>query len=181
MTRLSHFACIAGAFAVAVTLNLTQPAVAHETIAGDLTIGHPYARPNLPNRPSAAYLSISNDGEAADRLIAADSEAFGTIEIHTVEETNGVMKMLKIEGIDVPPGDTALLEPGGFHLMLFDAAQTFKIGDHFDATLTFEKAGDVTVTFMVEKPAAESKSADHSGHGAKGHSAGTHSGHGSGN
>lgn len=166
-----------GALLIIATGSAFTPAIAHDTVAGNLSIDHPYARPNLPNRPSAAYMAIKNDGETADKLLSATSTSFGTIELHTVHEMDGVMKMMPIEAVDVPAGDTAVLEPGGMHLMLFDAKQRFKVGDEFEAQLTFEKAGAVTVTFKVEKPAHGSKQMDHNGHGTKKQD---HSGHGSG-
>lgn len=162
---------------IATFVLTTPPAVAHETTAGDLKIDHAHARPNLPNRPTAAYMTIMNSGHSPDRLLAVKSSAFGTIELHTVEHKDGVMKMMPIEAVDVPADGMAIMEPGGMHLMLFDATKRFRIGDRFDATLTFEKAGDVTVTFRVEKPKAGAKKTDHSNHGS---GSGSHSGHGSG-
>ena len=83
------------------------------------------------------------------------------------------MKMMPVEAVEVPAGGNAVLEPGGMHMMLFEAADRFRIGDRFDAVLTFEKAGDVTVTFSVEKVKHGSKKMHHDGDG------GEHSGHGS--
>ncbi|MEM9059354.1 MAG: copper chaperone PCu(A)C [Pseudomonadota bacterium] len=180
MRRLSIPTRAFAAFAMLCAAFIGSPALTHDTTVGTITIGHPHARPNLPNRPSAAYLTISNKGDKADRLIAARSDFFGTIELHVTHEKDGVMMMAKVDEITVPAGGETQLEPGGQHLMLFNGTETFKPGSYFEATLTFETAGDVTVTFLVEKPAAGSKSEDHSGHGAKGHSSGGHSGHGSG-
>ncbi|MFK7945676.1 MAG: copper chaperone PCu(A)C [Paracoccaceae bacterium] len=155
---------------VALGLVMVAPsAQAHEVKKGDLTIIHPAARPNMPNRPTAAYMAISNEGSKADRLIAATSEAFGTIELHATMQHGDVMKMMPVDGVDVPAEDTALLEPGGLHLMLFDGNERFKIGDSFMMTLTFEQAGDVMVEVKVEQI---SGGLDHSKHGSaeSGHS-----------
>lgn len=151
-----------GAALMAISVTTLAPvADAHEAKKGDLTIIHPAARPNLPNRPTAAYMAISNEGEEGDRLVSVRSDAFGAVELHTTMQHGDVMKMQPVEGIDVPAGDTALLEPGGLHVMLFDAVTQHKIGDSFMMTLTFEKAGDVEVEVKVEKI---SGGHDHSGH-----------------
>lgn len=176
MNVFKTMTCALGVTALLLANTLTTPAVAHETVAGDLTIAHPHARPNLPNRPSAAYMTISNNGAAPDALLSASSDAFSTIEIHTMHEKDGVMHMMPIKSVEVPADGSAALKPGGMHLMLFDAKRRFKVGDSFEATLTFEKAGKVKVTFKVEKPKHNDKKMDHSGHGAK-HD---HNGHGSG-
>lgn len=162
-----------GAALLALTMLVTVPATAGEISSGDLTIAHAKARPNLPNRPTAAYMTISNAGAEGDRLLSARSESFGTIELHTVQHSDGVMKMMPVEAIDIPAGSDVVLEPGGLHLMLFDGAERFKIGDRFDAVLTFEKARDVTVTFDVMKVKHGSKKMHHGDHGSG------HSGHGS--
>lgn len=80
------------------------------------------------------------------------------------------MKMIQVEAIDVPAGDAAVLAPGGLHIMLFQGAKAHKEGDSFPLELTFEQAGAVTVTVMVEKIGHGS------GHGGHGH--GDHGNHG---
>ena len=156
-------------------LTMTPGVQAHENKKGDLTIIHAQARPNLPSRPTAAYMAITNDGTEADRLISAKSEAFGTIEIHTTMQHGDVLKMQPVDAIEVPAEDTALLEPGGLHLMLFDGAKPHKIGESFMMVLTFEKAGDVMVEVKVEKITGGGDHSQHAGGAAKDHSG--HSGH----
>lgn len=147
-------------------------ALAHDIQAGDLTITHAWARPNLPNRPTAAYMAIANAGETADTLISASSPAFETIELHTVIKDGDVMKMQPIDGIPVPVEDSARLEPGGLHLMLFGAEKAFKDGESFPMTLTFESAGAVEITVQVEKRARK-----HGTHGTHGNSEAGHGAH----
>lgn len=152
-----------------------MPAVAHEFAKGDLVIDHPAARPNRPNRPTAAYMVIMNSGAEADRLLSASSPVFGAIELHKSSKKDGVMSMEKQEAIDIPAGGKATLEPGGLHLMLFNATKSFKDGDAYPLRLTFEKAGNVDVIVNVEKKAGGGAEADHSGHGD--HSDHDHSDH----
>jgi len=140
---------LAALAAVCLTLS---PAAADPVTHGDLTIAGPSARPNLPNRPTAAYMTISNAG-AADRLIGARSPAFGRIELHTMEMADGVMKMRMVEAIEVPEGGIAELKPGGLHLMLFDAKELYADGAEVAITLIFETAGEVEVTVPVLKRA----------------------------
>lgn len=143
---------------------LSAPGVAaDEVVSGDLTISHPTARPNLPNRPTAAYMKIQNAGDADDRLISATSPAFGKIELHTVLKDGDVMKMQQIVDVPVPAGEAAVLKAGGLHLMLFDAKELHKDGAMFPITLTFQQAGDVEIMVRVDRKAGRGH--DHSGHG----------------
>jgi len=60
------------------------------------------------------------------------------------------MRMRPVEAISVTPGSTTKLEPSGLHVMLLNLKAPLKVGDRFPLTLTFEKAGSVSVEVTVE-------------------------------
>lgn len=128
----------------------TGGASAQDFKKGAIMIDHPWARATIPNRPGAAYVKLSNMGGEADRLVAAATAAAGRAELHTHIMDGDVMKMRRIEAIEVPAGGGVALEPGGHHIMLFDLAAPLKEGASFPMTLTFEKAGAVEVTVTVQ-------------------------------
>lgn len=145
-------------------------APAHTSMADSLMLIHPTARPNIPNRPTAAYVTISNNGPEPDWLIGVSAPDFEAAELHEVRMEGDVMKMSPVESIMLPAGETVELAPGGYHIMLFGAAKQFKPGDSFPMTLTFEKVGAVAVEVTVEKidPSrmgdGKMNHMDHSGH-----------------
>ncbi len=143
------FRAVLLAAALAWPLSLAAPAAADSL----LTVEDARARILLPSRPGAAWLTIRNGGEA-DRLVGAESPAAARVELHTHIHEGGVMMMRKVEGIDVPAGGAAALEPGGDHLMLFGLKAGLKTGDRFPLTLLFEKAGRIDVEMRVA-PLAE--------------------------
>lgn len=100
---------------------------------------------------SAIYMTIHNTGGEADRLIKAQSDAAQVVELHTMEEKDGVMSMHPVDGIDVPASGDAELKPGGFHVMLIGLTRDLTIGEQVTVTLTFEKAGDVTLEVEVRE------------------------------
>ncbi len=162
--------------AIAATLPASS-APAHEFAVGSLLIIHPTARPNLPDRPMAAYVTIANDGDAPDRLLAATAPGFEAVELHESKMQGTVMTMEHVTAIEISPHDTVVLEPGGLHIMLFGATHQFKPGESFPMVLRFEAAGEVRVDVLVEKPAdgeAGGMTTDHShaGHGQAGHGTG---------
>lgn len=63
--------------------------------------------------------------------------------------SGGAMTMREVEAIEIPAGEEVALEPGGYHVMLMELVEPLVAGDTFDLTLTFENAGDVTVTVEV--------------------------------
>lgn len=154
---------------LAAALPGVTPAAAHDVTKDGIMVIHPMARPVMAGRPGAAYMAIANDGEAADRLLGARSPAFEAVELHESHEEDGVMKMRPVESLEIQAGDTALLEPGGLHLMLFGAAEAFAAGDDFPLVLIFDGAGEIEIPVMVGDIGAETPGADHSGH--SGHAA----------
>ncbi len=101
---------------------------------------------------SAAYMLIRNTGNTADKLLKAQTDAAKTVETHTVIKEGDVMKMQPVPGIDVPANGQAELKPGGFHIMLIGLTRDLKAGDKVKLTLTFEKAGQVSLDVTVRAP-----------------------------
>ena len=122
-----------------------------EIAAGDLRIIEPWARAMLPGQPTGgAYMTIRNQGQEPDRLVAVTSPAAGKVEVHTMEMKDEVMVMRPIEdGLEVPAGKSVSLEPGGLHLMFLDVKTPFAEGAEVPITLEFEKAGKVDINLPV--------------------------------
>ena len=124
-------------------------------VASDLMFGALQFRATVGSMPSsAAYLSITNHGAMADRLLAVESGLARKTELHTMEVTNGVMKMRQIDGgIAIPAGKTIQLAPGGLHVMLIGLKAPLNADENYQVTLVFEKAGKVALTGLAKRPA----------------------------
>ena len=57
--------------------------------------------------------------------------------------------MPHVMSVKVPAGGTIALEPGGYHAMLMGLTQKLEKGATFPVTLTFQKAGAVTVDVEI--------------------------------
>ena len=126
-------------------------ALANDYTAGPLKLEQPWTRATPGGAKIAGgYLKITNNGTAADRLVSATSVGADHVEIHEMSMTDGVMKMRPLtDGLAIKPGETVELKPGGFHMMFMGIKQPLKQGDTLKATLKFEKAGTVDVSFGV--------------------------------
>lgn len=122
------------------------PAIAAED---GLRISEAWARPTIPTRPGAGYFTLVNTGDEPDVLLGAESGRAEEIEIHMVEEQLGVANMLRLESLELEPGEEVVFEPGGMHLMFRGLAEPLAEGEEFPATLIFERAGEVEVNFTV--------------------------------
>ena len=65
-------------------------------------------------------------------------------------DASGMMGMQPVDRIEIAPGASVTLEPGGYHLMLMGVTDMPAIGEMVEITLTFEKAGDVVVQAEVK-------------------------------
>jgi len=132
--------------------------------SGGVEISSAYIKPPFSGRTtSAAFFTIQNKGDDT-RLIAASTPIAETTEIHTHIEGNGVMKMRRIEGVDLPQGSTVEFKPGSYHLMMFNT--TLEEGQK-DAPLTLTYSNGETITLIVDIENGDEKSGkamDHSGH-----------------
>jgi periplasmic copper chaperone A len=124
--------------------------------AAGLDISQLTIMPTRPGQPNgAAFLSIANQGKAADQLIgfSVAPQVAQRGELHTMKHENGMMMMREVSGFGLPAGQTMTLKPGGDHLMLIGIQKPLEAGQKIPATLVFEKAGKVNVIFTVT-PAA---------------------------
>ena len=121
----------------------------------EVTVTDPWARASiLASRPGAAYLNLSSDTD--DRLLSATTPVAGHVMIHASgTDASGVTRMIHLDALDLPAGQTVRFAPGGMHLMLMGLADKLDEGAEFPLTLTFERAGTITVTVPVLGVAAK--------------------------
>ncbi len=118
--------------------------------------------PPFPGKDTAAgYFKITNHG-AADKLVSVTSPISGAVEIHNHLEEDGVMKMRRVDGVDLAAGAAVEFRPGSYHLMMFKAALP-DTQDEVSLTLNYENAPSVTIIVPVEGRGDEAED-DHSGH-----------------
>ena len=138
------------------SLLMTVFLTAHAETAKPVQIQQAWARATAPGQSvGAAYMTLVHHENIT--LIAADSNAAGSVEIHSMEMKNGVMKMRMLEELPIKAGKAVKLGPGGLHLMLFDLQKPLKVGEKIELTLCFkDKQGEVThqtVTLPVKEAA----------------------------
>jgi hypothetical protein len=99
----------------------------------------------------AIYMVIRNPSNQPDRLVKAESDAANVVELHMVVSENGAMAMRQVKAIEAPANGEVILQPGGFHLMLIGLTRNLTVGDTVTVTLTFERAGEITVQAPVRE------------------------------
>ena len=123
--------------------------VASGTAAAQVQVKDAWARPALQGQAATgAFMSLmSSDGA---RLIGASSPVAGVVEIHEMVMEGSVMRMRAIPGLDLPPGRSVELKPGGYHVMLMDLKRPLKAGDRVPVELRIETKDKRLVTQPIE-------------------------------
>lgn len=137
---------------VGIALTSVAPGLAEDRV-GDVRILAAWARAS-PGPTAAAYLELRNEGKEDDRLVGASTPLAERVEFHEHRHTGEVMSMAAAPAIVLPPAETVRLRPGETHLMLFRVARPLKAGDRFPVTLSFERAGSITVEAVTAAPGA---------------------------
>ena len=108
-----------------------------------------WARPAVQGQSATgAFMSLTSADGA--RLVGASSPVAGVVEIHEMAMDGNVMKMRAVPGIDLPPGRSVDLKPGGYHVMLMDLKRPLKLGERVPVELRFETRDKRLVTQPVE-------------------------------
>lgn len=120
-------------------------------VANSIRIDNAFARAAIQQqRNSAAFMTLVNSGDAA-RIVSAKSPVARIVELHTHIDDRGVMRMRKIDSIDLPAGEQVVLKPGGLHVMLLGLNRDLKVDDSIALTLGFNDGSERVLKLPVRK------------------------------
>ena len=143
---------VAAVLAFALSAGFVQ---AEPVRQGDLEVDAAWARASIgTSRPGAAYFTVRNLGDEADRLTGLSSPVSAMPMLHETTLSEGVSRMAHVEAAEIPAGGELTLESGGMHVMLMELTTPLKEGATFPLTLTFESGGEITVEVPVFGPGA---------------------------
>jgi copper(I)-binding protein len=121
-------------------------------LADTVKVDHPWVRATAPGQDVAgAFMDLTADADMT--LVAAESNAAKTVELHTMAMDNGVMVMRPVKEIALPKGKTVSLKPGGMHVMLIGLHGQIKEGDKTAITLVVRDASGKEQKIAVDAPA----------------------------
>ncbi|MCF2908770.1 copper chaperone PCu(A)C [Pseudoalteromonas sp. DL2-H2.2] len=105
---------------------------------GSMQLMHARLRDFLPTASSTAgYFTLTNTSQQAMTLVKAEIEGLGRVEIHEHTHVNGMMRMQKIDKLEIAPASQVEFKPGGYHLMAFEPTKPLKVGENRKLTLYF--------------------------------------------
>lgn len=156
---------------------LATPALAADATVGPISIKQPWTRATPPGaKVAGGFMTITNTGKEADRLIGGTATIAGHLEVHEMSMDGGMMKMRELAGgLEIKPGQSVVLKPGSYHVMFMDLKSSPAAGAPVKGTLKFEKAGSVDISYDVAPLGA--KSPDDKDTGAAGSKGANHGHH----
>ena len=136
----------------ALVIGFVTPALAQGAGNTSITVEQPWARVTPGSaKTGAVYMTLDNKSATADRLTGASSDVADKLQIHEMKVENGVMQMREApDGLPIPAGGSVVLKPGSYHVMLIGLKKPLTTGEKIPLTLTFEKAGNISVTVPVQ-------------------------------
>lgn len=157
MYRFLATAVLAGALAQAVT--------AQDTGVSSLGIEEAWVRALPPTqKTTAAYMTLTNRGSAAIKIVGGSTPIAAQVEIHTTREVEGYMRMERLEGISLGPGESLRLAPGGTHLMLIGLERMPLPGESVELCLQPGAGPAVCADAAVRRSESASPAHDHHQH-----------------
>ena len=137
---------------IPIALSLGAQAHAADVNIGPINISNPWVRATPKGATAGVgYMTITNKGTTPDRLTCVTPPELSKCEIHSTTMEEGVSKMRPVsDGLEIKPGETVELKPGGFHVMLSELKQPLTQGKSVKVTLQFKNAGKVTVDYPIQ-------------------------------
>ena len=100
--------------------------------------------PAVSSRPAGGFF-LAHGTAKADALIGVSSPKAQRIEMHSMTEENGIMRMRAEPSFALPAKGELKFVPGGSHLMIFGLSPDVKPGDKLPLTFTFKSGAKVTL------------------------------------
>ena len=121
------------------------------TLAAGVSVEHAYARAVPHGQPNSAAFMVLKNSSAHDRaLVEARSSVSKVVELHTHKMEGGMMRMRRIDKIEVKAGSETVLKPGGLHVMFIGLKQQLKAGEQVDLELVFDDGQVTKLTIPVK-------------------------------
>jgi periplasmic copper chaperone A len=148
-TRIAALLVVAASLVLGVAA-CSAAAAPTANAGGAITVGGAWVRPAAKGSDTAAYLQVVNGRPSDDTLVTVSTDAATRASLHqTRTDDSGMTGMAHVDSIVVPAGQTLVLAPGGYHVMLEGLRADLAAGSRVQLTLTFQQSGPLIVTAEV--------------------------------
>ncbi|WP_095100218.1 copper chaperone PCu(A)C [Pseudomonas sp. Irchel 3A5] len=119
-----------------------------------------WVRATVPGQASTgAFLTLT--ASADSKLLEAQSPVAKLVQIHQSSMKDDVMSMQEVTSVALPAGQSVVLDPSTYHIMLINLTAQVKEGDKVPLTLIIEDGKGVRQSIAVEATARALNAPDH--------------------
>jgi copper(I)-binding protein len=141
-----------GIFTVALAIGLIGASTAARA-DGKLGVMDAWIRAAPPGTEMmAGYATLKNTGDERISILTVQSDTFREASIHETIVTHDVTKMRELSRLDLEPGETVEMSPGGRHLMLSGPRHPIAAGDKVGMIFLMTDGKRVQTYFDVVAP-----------------------------
>lgn len=124
--------------------------ISSSVLAADISVSQQYVRESIPGTSiSSAYMSLINQSSKSVSLTSITSPVSNRIEMHEHIMTAEMMKMQQVDSIVINANDKVVLQPHGYHIMVFNLQQPLQADTEITMTLHFDNKENVTIAVPV--------------------------------
>jgi len=105
----------------------------------------------VDGNPSVGYMDL-HGGRIEVDLVGVTSDDVLRLEMHETVEEDGMARMKPLKKINILPGATVKLEPGGKHLMLWGVSEGAIKRGKMELILIYSNNDRILVDAIIEKP-----------------------------
>lgn len=110
---------------------------------GQVDVRAAWIRATVQGQTAAgAYMLLSSSRRAS--LVGAETPVAASVELHEMKMDGNVMRMRAVASLEIPPGKTVKLSPGGYHMMLLGLKRPLNKGDSVPIRIKVE-LGDKSI------------------------------------
>jgi copper(I)-binding protein len=128
--------------------------------ASTVTVADAWCRAAPTGAPTGGcYVTLTASTD--DKLVTVETTAAERAEIHSMDMTDGVMRMRKLDELALPAGQAVMLSPGAEHLMIIAPKATLAEGGVVPLTFKFAKAPAQSIDAPIRAAAGMDHGMDH--------------------
>jgi copper(I)-binding protein len=103
----------------------------------------------------AAYFTIRNTGPRNAVVVGITCPVAAMAMLHETTIDGGLSRMRPREQLEIAPGETLVLKPGGLHVMLHGLKRALEVGEHVPLMLQLASGDELSVSAQVRPVGAQ--------------------------
>lgn len=129
----------------------------------ELKVTDAWVKPTVPGQPvGAAYMKLTSDKNV--EIVDLSSPVAGKTELHSMSMTGNIMRMKRVERLQLKAGRAVELKPGGYHIMLMELKHQIKEGETVPISVVTQDESGNKATVSIKAVATAPAESDSDAH-----------------